>query len=609
MSRLFASIFATTSLGIVSLVACGSDRGDFRSDQPDPFAGADGGDAAPDAPQCGYRCSRDLKKVLKSCGTDDDQIVEECTEGKGCGLDSCVDACTSAAMSKGSAGCSFWTLPPDDGENSMGSCFAAMVANTWDVPVHITAEYGAEALDISKSIYTATRPDPNAEPVYTPVNGALPPGEVAIIFLAQAPQPGGLPDYQVYCPKGVTPALKADPIRHGTTKTKAFHLETDVPIAAYSIFPYGGASSIVPTATVLLPVTSWDTTYVAMSPAVVGKLGPFDPASLLRRTIQIVANEDDTKISMRPNADVAPAEGVTPGVAGELAQWTIAKGEVLQITQPDSISGSPVVANKPIAMFGGSPITDIPSSVGFADMTQQQITPFSQWGTSYALVPYRSRLASPSGVTPETVPWSFIGAVDSTVLTYDPAKPPGAPDTLAAGEIVTFQTDALVTVKSQDSKHPFHVSLYMTGGANGGGLPSGGFTYGDPDFVGVVPTDQFLDRYIFFADYTFPDTSLTLVRRKTTKGFEPVTLGCAGEITGWQPLGTTGEYEFAWVLLTSGSVPQKFGGGTCGYGRHEASSNGPFSVNVWGIAYHASYGYPGGMGSRPVNDAPDPLIR
>jgi len=342
---------------------------------------------------------------------------------------------------------------------------------------------------------------------------------------------------------------------------------------------------------------------------VVGKPGPFDPPSLLRRTIQIVANEDDTKISMRPTSDVAQAEGVTPGVAGELAEWTISKGEVLQITQVESISGSPVVASKPIGMFGGSPITDIPAAIGFADMTQQQITPFSQWGTSYALVPYRPRIASPSGVTPEIVPWSFIGAVDGTVLTYDPAKPPGAPETLSAGEIVTFQTDALVTVKSQDSKHPFHVSLYMTGGANGGGAPSGGFTFGDPDFVGVVPTDQYLDRYIFFADYTFPDTSLTLVRRKTAKGFEPVTLGCAGEITGWQPLGTTGEYEFAWVLLTSGSVPQKVGDGTCGYGRHEASSAGPFSVTVWGIAYHASYGYPGGMGSRPVNDAPDPLIR
>ena len=43
--------------------------------------------------------------------------------------------------------------------------------------------------------------------------------------------------------KGTVAAVKVDPIKHGTTKTRAFHLVTDAPVAAYSIFPYGGAES------------------------------------------------------------------------------------------------------------------------------------------------------------------------------------------------------------------------------------------------------------------------------------------------------------------------------------------------------------------------------
>jgi hypothetical protein len=297
-------------------------------------------------------------------------------------------------------------------------------------------------------------------------------------------------------------------------------------------------------------------------------------------------------------------------VAGELVEWNLSKGEVLQITQVDSAAGSPIVTTKPVGVFGGSPITDIPMDIGYADMTQLQIAPLTQWGTSYALVPYQPRITSVSGVGRENVPWSFVGAVDGTVLTYDPARPEGAPETLNAGEVVTFLTTDLVTVKSQDSKHPFHVSVVMTGTDFGGGAEGGGWTLGDPDYMGIVPSDQFLDHYIFFADYTFPDTSLTLVRRRTADGFKPVTLACAGgEITGWQPVGASGEYEFTWVSLTTGGVPQKVGTGTCSYGRHEATSEGPFSVAVWGVAFHASYGYPGGRGSRPINDAPPPIVQ
>ena len=207
----------------------------------------------------------------------------------------------------------------------------------------------------------------------------------------------------------------------------------------------------------------------------------------------------------------------------------------------------------------------------------------------------------------EMVPWTFVGATDGTVLSYDPKRPPGAPETLAAGEVVTFLTDALVSVKSQDAKHPFHATVIMTSSEFGGG--SAGAVLGDPDFVNVVPSAQFLDHYVFFADYTFPETSLTVVRKKTEKGFMPVELACGGEITGFQPLGASGDYEFAWVTLTAAFRPQKMAKGECGYGRHDARSDGPFSVTVWGIGRDASYGYAGGMGSRPINEAPAPIVK
>ena len=610
MPRLFTSLLAVTAVGVFALGACGADR-EFANNEPPPFKEDDAG--TPPKEGC-FQCSPDLKSVLQGCGADAGEILERCPAGQGCGVDGCVDACTSAALSKGSVGCEFWMLPPDQGEKDegAGACYAAMVANTWDVPVNLTAEWGTDPLDISKSIYTATRTSATDDPVYTPVEDALEPGQVAMNFLSQAGEVGRpnpiCPQCRYTCPPGVVPAIMEDPIQHGTTKTKAFHLKTDVPVSAYSVFPYGGAKSFVPSATLLLPVASWDTSYLAVTAAGFGRSAR---PELDRRTLQLVAHEDDTKISMRPNVDIAEGVSVAPALSDQVAEWTLSKGQVLQITQLNSPSGSEIVSSKPIGMFGGSPCTFIPTGIPYCDATQQQIPPFSQWGSSYALVPYRSRLTGVDGATPpERVFWSFIGAADGTVLTYDPAKPPGAPETLAAGEVFTFRTDAIVTVKSQDAKHPFHVSVYMSSASDSGGSGARGETIGDPEFVNVVPSDQFLDRYVFFTDYTYPETSLTIVRRKTASGFKPVSLGCAGgELTGWQPLGESDEYEFTWVRLTTGYIPQKVEGKTCGYGRHEATSDGPFGLYVWGLGPYASYGYAGGMGSRPINEAPPVVVQ
>ncbi|MDB4945693.1 MAG: hypothetical protein JWP97_5227 [Labilithrix sp.] len=592
LSSTFALVATFAALGACSSRA-GFDEGGPRLGEPD--GGVDGG-------RCGYRCSPDLKKVIKGCIGQAAEQETLCGPDQGCGVDACVPACDSAAGAKGSVGCSFWTLPPDDAHYGPGACFAAMIANTWDRGVTLRAEYGKEALDLSRSVYTVTRA--GNDPVYTPLTGALPPGEVAVVFLAQAEV---LLDAEANrCPPGVTAALHVDPIRHGTVKTTAFHLTTDAPVAAYSMFPYGGASSQYPTATLLLPVSSWDTSYLAVSTA---KIGQSSTSSLDRRTLQIVAQEDGTEVSMRPVNDIGQGEDVAPAVTGEPVTWSLARGQVLQITQETTTTGSPVSSNKPVGMFGGSPCAFIPADKQYCDLTQQQIAPFSQWGTSYALVPYRPRTESIGGIVRESVPYSLVGAIAGTQLTYDPAPPPGAPTALEAGETVTFITDALVTVKSQDSKHPFHAAVYMTGSTFGGGNPAAGTTTGDPDFVNLVPTDQYLDRYVFFTDFTFPDTSLTIVRKKTATGFLPVTLACAGEVTGFAPLGTSGEYEMAWVRLTAGYVRQTYAAGECGYGRQEASSAAPFAVTVWGTGKDASYGYAAGAGSRPVNDAPPPVVR
>ena len=148
----------------------------------------------------------------------------------------------------------------------------------------------------------------------------------------------------------------------------------------------------------------------------------------------------------------------------------------------------------------------------------------------------------------------------------------------------------------------------MTGATFHQERTKGSFTLGDPEFVNVPAADQYLDRYVFFTDFTYPETGLSVVRRRTAAGFAPVELACGGEITGFQPLGSSGMYEWAWVRLTTNFDEPLAKNGCSSYGRQEARSNGPFGLTVWGTATAASYGYVGGTGLRPINDVvPVPL--
>jgi hypothetical protein len=231
------------------------------------------------------------------------------------------------------------------------------------------------------------------------------------------------------------------------------------------------------------------------------------------------------------------------------------------------------------------------------DSAHQQIPPVKALGNEYVAVRYRNRF---DGME-ESPPWRIVGAVDGTTLTWDPAPPPGAPTSLGVGQVGEFLAPGPFTVKSQDADHPFYMSAHMTGCAE----VSLDFNdcRGDPEYVNVIPAAQYLDKYTFFTDPTYPETNLVIIRKKTNGAFADVTLDCAGVLTGWQPVGNSGEYEYTRTDLVRGNfMPQ----GSCDNGRHEISSTAPFGLTVWGWGSGATgggFGLPGGFYSQAVSYA------
>jgi hypothetical protein len=562
----------------IALAACGPAR---RSDD-----GLGNGSADANGGCTSNKCSADLHDVVDCDGN----VVQSCPSGLGCANGTCVDACQSAASSTSSVGCDYYAVNPDSYLTTNGSCFAVYIANTWNGPVSINVERAGQQLPVDTFARIPT--GQGVTLTYAPLTGGmLMPNQVAILFLA---------DHQgiltTPCPSGITAAYKTtDAAVHGTALGQAFHITTSAPVVAYDIFPYGGGNSAVTSATLLLPTSAWDTNYVAVDAFQQSQIAgqPF---------VEIVAEQDATTIMIRPTSAIVGGTGIAAAPAGSIASYSLTKGQVMQVTQNAELTGSPITSDKRIGVWGGASCMNIPVDVAACDAAHQQIPPVRAMGNRYAAVRYRNRFQG----LEETVPWRVVGGVDGTTLTYSPATPPGAPTTLNLGQVVQFSAPGPFTVDSQDTDHPFYMSAHMTGCKV---MNADGFDCrGDPEFVNIVPPDQYLSAYTFFTDPTYPETNLVLTREKHNGAFADVKLDCIGTVVGWQPIDANDTIEYARVDLVTGNF-QSVGG--CNNGLHVASSSQPFGLVVWGWGSSAtglfstqavSYAYPAGASIKKINN-------
>jgi hypothetical protein len=550
-------------LVLVLVAACGPKSKDGNTD-------ATGDD---DAPNCVAACSADGRAI--ECGN----AVTDCADTEFCDPSTvtCANACDAADKEKRSVGCDYYATSMDVFRH--GDCFAAFVANTWVKPAHITVKFQGTELPIENfARIPAGAGGAMTFGTYDAAAG-LGPGEVAVLFLGGTGVSG-----TVTCP--VTPAVAVTSLE-GTGLGASFEISTDVPVVSYQINPFGGGDASTTGASLLLPTSVWGTSYVAVNAFPQG-------SSNFKPSLNMIASEDNTTVTIVPIANVVGGNGVPSGNQGLPLTISLAKGQFAQITQTSELTGSVVSSNKPIGMMAGQPCMQVPITATACDHGEQMIPPVPALGHQYAGVMYRPRAASETQTF-----WRVVGVVDGTQLTYSATV--GGPTTLGKGQVVQFETGTPFTVTAQDANHPFMLFAYMTGSGEVGS----GVGLGDPDFVLTVPPDQYLAQYVFFTDPTYPETDLVVVRKRDTGGvFHDVTLDCAGALTGWTAVGS--EFEFTRVDLTTGNFQNV---GNCSTGRREIHSDVPFGLSVWGWGSgitspntrNVSYGYPGGMNVQPIN--------
>ncbi len=584
-------------LGVCALIAaCGGGNAVFGDGGSDATAGDASADVLDSSfnfpetafgdtgPTCARGCSSDLHDVI-DCNNN---VVQQCTGTDGCDVatGTCINACQAAVDNKNSIGCEYYATFMDQYDGA-SACFVAFVANTWDTDAHISVDFGGTTL-ANVSAFTRIPSGKGQSITYSPYNNALPAGQVAILFLGGAQ--ASAPDCPIATAEGTAAMLS------GTGIGKSFHITTDVPVVAYEMNPYGGGNAAVTGASLLLPVSAWDTNYVAStaSPDTAGPPG-----------VTIIAATDNTQVTFLPKVALVGGNNglgkIPSGAANTPVTFTLNKGQQAQIEQSTDLVGSVISSNNPVGVMAGNQCMNAPMGTLYCDHGEQMLPPVRALGNEYVGVMYRSRTGEPAI-------WRIVGAVDGTTLTFTPSIAagsgfPAAPTTISQGGVAEFSTATPFVVKSQDDKHPFMLFEYMSGSQWTYMKNSGG--YGDADFSVQVPPQQYLEHYVIMTDPSYPETALTLIRRPdANNNFQDVKIDClTTPIAGWQ---TVGAYQYTHLDLQTGNFTDVNG---CSNGRHELTSTAPFGLGVWGwgtpltssFTANVSYSYPGGMNVQPIN--------
>lgn len=490
--------------------------------------------------------------------------------GGGDGFEGDPITCEQAALSKSYIGCDFW---PTVVANNVWSIFdyAVVVANAGDEPADVTVTRGASTLT------TAT----------------IQPNSLQKLYLPWVPELKG-PDADA-C-GSATPLSATVRLPDG-----AYHLVTTRPVTVYQFNaleyqasggPPGKDWSSCPAQGCFLECFSYsnDASLLLPSTALTGNYRLTTqagwPSANIGAYFAVTGTQNNTTVTVKVSStgDIVGGGGVTAASGNGLATFNINAGEVVEVVSSPyaDLGGTLVQATSPVQVITGMPCVQAPLGVQACDHIEESVFPAETLGKHYFVtVP-----TSPDGQMIGHVV-RIYGNVDGTVLTYGGPKPPNAPDSINAGQVITLGQVGIDFEISGD--HEFAVGSFMLGAEiadpNSGGLEQ----RGDPAQSQSTAVEQYRTKYVFLAPDDYDISYVDVIQpmdATVTVDSQPVSVA---------PQQISSGYGIARVKLGPGNQ-----------GAHVLTATAPVGIQVFGYGSYTSYHYPGGLNLKTIAPPPPP---
>lgn len=371
---------------------------------------------------------------------------------------------------------------------------------------------------------------------------------------------------------------------------KSVHVLADTDVTVYGLNHKSQSSD----AFLAFPIDALGTEYITINYPVCTPQpqkdidASFNASYVTASEFWIVATENATSVTITPT-------GITKAgrTAGSKISVELQKGDIYLVQGDASsyngdLTGSQIVADKPIAVFSGHVRADIPqfyrnpnSQYNSRDHLVEQLPPVSAWGDSGVVVPF----SASKSILPDVV--RIVASEDKTLLTFN-----GGTGTAMINRGEVFEIPTLSGPVAITSTHPILIGQYMHSSIEIARA------HGDPALAIIYPFDQFDSSYTFISvqNNAYSDNFINIVI--TPDGVKDITLdGKQLAASLFKPIGGTSYYYAQINLDDPNNAFQP------GQGAHIIRSSVPFGITVYGLGEVDSYAYPGGTSIKVLSSA------
>ncbi|MBI9035220.1 MAG: hypothetical protein JEZ03_12185, partial [Bacteroidales bacterium] len=269
----------------------------------------------------------------------------------------------------------------------------------------------------------------------------------------------------------------------------------------------------------------------------------------------VVATEDGTELTYSSNENTSETINLNKG-----GSFYYESNQ----TNGGDLSGTSVISNKPIAVYGGVKIANITQSCSAADYIVEQLPPTSSWGKNFIALPTAGRGSASYDV------YRILANTDNTAIFINKIEV----ITLNKGEFYEFKLSNSAAVSTSKT-------ALLAQFAIGASCVNGN---GDPFMTIIPPREQFLNSYFFTSVTGFESQHINIVApdyainniRLDNNLIDP---------SNFHPIENSG-YQGAQLTVNTGS--------------HTVLGDFPIGVFSYGWNYYNSYGYPAGTSLSPV---------
>ncbi|MFK7984240.1 MAG: gliding motility-associated C-terminal domain-containing protein [Saprospiraceae bacterium] len=337
------------------------------------------------------------------------------------------------------------------------------------------------------------------------------------------------------------------------------------PVSAYihQYFEFRSEASIV------LPIDAISTEYFVMS-----YTGIFNRGQDYLSEFLIVATTDETMVTITPSDRTQ--KGKNPNTPFSVM---LNAGESYQVQASDAsgdMTGSHVIADKKIAVFGGDSWTQVPTTCGTRDNLLEQMYPVSTWGKQILTVPSDQ-------VTFDV--FRILASEDNTIVEVQGTT--SRQFQLNRGQFIEYQESVPTFIVGSK---PILVAQYLVG------QNCNGHSLGDPSMVLLNSIEQTRDTVTLF-NSQFQQIEENYINVITRTADTEVIIFDGQKLVdrgvNFTPVGTKGDFSYARVSVAAGA--------------HTISSEGCGVIaTAYGYGFAESYAYSGGASFSNINANPIP---